>query len=127
MGHTLAANFFWWSFNLAEKDLVEKWALIPNDTDILIVHGPPHGYGDKAPRVGGKGFEHVGSPSLLEKIKIIKPKICVYGHVHGGYGTYKIPELPEIILANCSLLNEKYELVNKPMIFELPTLDSSAK
>ena len=42
--------FFDWAFNLREPELKSKWDLIPADTDILVVHGPPFGYGDAVPR-----------------------------------------------------------------------------
>ncbi|MGL4555322.1 MAG: metallophosphoesterase family protein, partial [Gemmataceae bacterium] len=37
--------FFDWAFNLYEADLQHKWALIPDGTDVLVLHGPPRGYG----------------------------------------------------------------------------------
>jgi Icc-related predicted phosphoesterase len=108
--------FFDWAFNLYENDLEKKWALIPKNTDILVVHGPPHTYGDYAPRPRGKGGEHTGSPSLLDKIREIEPKLAVFGHIHSGYGIYSIGNT---ILCNASLLNEKYQLVNDPVIINL--------
>ena len=45
-----------WAFNLPRGEpLAAKWALIPEDTDVLITHGPPHGHGDKGtvPSAGG--------------------------------------------------------------------------
>lgn len=107
--------FYDWAFNLYEKELAEKWALIPNDADIIVVHGPPHGYGDKAPRVGGRGYELTGSPSLLEKIKEVKPKLCVFGHIHEGRGEWK---LDNTILANVTILNGRYEMVYDPVVFK---------
>ena len=98
-----------WAFNLYEKDLAEKWELIPKDVDILITHQPPYGYGDLV------NSNNVGSPSLLAKIREIKPRLTVYGHIHNGYGVYKIPEL----LANVSLLNDEYKTVNQPTVFEV--------
>lgn len=108
--------FFDWAFNLYEDGLVEKWKNIPNDTDVLIVHGPPHGYGDNAPRPNGKGYENTGSPGLLAKIEEIKPKLVVFGHIHEGRGQW---QLGPTILANTTLVNRKYELVYEPMVFEI--------
>ena len=37
-----------WAFNLDRgKEIESKWAQIPDDTDILITHGPPHHILDK--------------------------------------------------------------------------------
>src|SRR5271165_6470160 len=43
--------FFDWAFNLYEDQLREKWEEIPEDTDVILTHSPPLGYGDKARRV----------------------------------------------------------------------------
>src|SRR5262245_54236823 len=51
--------FFDWAFNLREPDLAKKWALIPEGTDILVVHGPPFGYGDAVPE--RDSVRHTGS------------------------------------------------------------------
>ena len=109
-------TFFNWAFNLDEKDLVEKWKLIPSDVDILVLHGPPNGYGDKAPRSNDIGYENTGSISLLMKIKEIKPKLCIFGHIHEGRGKW---EIDTTILANVTLLDRVYNMVYEPMVFQL--------
>jgi 3',5'-cyclic AMP phosphodiesterase CpdA len=40
--------FYDWAFNLPRNgsELYSKWGAIPDDTDILITHGPPYGYLD---------------------------------------------------------------------------------
>lgn len=100
-------RFFDWAFNLDEPDLERKWSFIPNDTDILVLHGPPQGFGDWVPR-----DEHVGSPSLIKKIREIKPKLAIFGHIHSGYGVY---ESNGSTLANVSIVNEKYDWTNCPI------------
>ncbi|MFN4259188.1 MAG: metallophosphoesterase [Gemmataceae bacterium] len=103
--------FFDWAFNLQERRLRDKWALIPDQTDILIVHGPPRGYGD-----GVACGEHTGSPSLLERIDAIRPKLVVFGHIHEGRGEWR---LGDTILANVTILDEKYERQYEPWRVEL--------
>jgi Icc-related predicted phosphoesterase len=104
--------FYNWAFNLYEPDLVKKWSLIPTNTDILLLHGPPYGYGDWSI------YDHVhtGSPGLLEKIEEIKPKLVVYGHIHSSRGRYSVGDT---ILINASIVNEKYKPVNEPFVVEL--------
>ena len=105
-------RFFDWAFNLDEPDLERKWARIPEGTDILIVHGPPHGYGDLAgPNQFNPTGHHTGSPSLTRRILEVRPQLVVFGHIHEGYGVY---DLENMVLANVSLLNERYEMVNRP-------------
>ncbi|PWY66747.1 Metallo-dependent phosphatase [Aspergillus heteromorphus CBS 117.55] len=52
---------------------------IPEDTDILITHGPPRGHLD---------LGWLGCSLLLERLWEIKrrPRLHVFGHIHGGYG-----------------------------------------
>ncbi len=101
-----------WAFNLDEPELTKKWDLIPDDTDVLVLHGPPYGIGDFVPR----DKEYVGSPSLRERIDAIKPKLVVYGHVHSGYGRY---ELGPTLLVNAALKNEQYQPVNSIQVVEI--------
>lgn len=115
-GSPYTSIFFNWAFNLSENELKKKWAVIPDGVDILITHGPPRSFGDKAPRLDDLGYEHVGSPSLLERIKAVSPKLCVFGHIHAGRGLW---QLGKTTLANVSLLNDAYQVVHEPMEFEL--------
>lgn len=110
-------RFFDWAFNLDENELAEKWKLIPKDADILLLHQPPKGYGDIANSVVGgkmlKGvFEHAGSESLTSRIRDIRPKLVVYGHLHMGYGSYV---LDNTILINAAIVDEHYNPTNKPI------------
>lgn len=105
--------FFDWAFNLTEEELAKKWDLIPLDSNIVVLHGPVYNYGDGAPRRIRKEdeekwpeVEHVGSPSLLERLKLVKPKLAVYGHIHGGFGKWQIDNT---ILANVSYVDEAYK------------------
>ena len=59
--------FFGWAFNVPRMEIHKKWEKIPDDTDILITHGPPAGYGGMT----GSG-EEAGCESLLSKIKEVK-------------------------------------------------------
>lgn len=112
-------TFYDWAFNLDEEFLETKWDLIPQDTDIIIVHGSPYMHGDKVFHIrdGQEIEERVGSASLLRKILEIKPKLVVCGHIHSGYGIY---QAEETTIINCSLVNESYKPVNYPVLWEIP-------
>src|SRR2546423_1038173 len=44
-------RFMHWTFNLSRgSEIKRKGDLIPEDTDVLIMHGPPHGILDLVPR-----------------------------------------------------------------------------
>lgn len=115
-GSPWQTRFYDWAFNEDEPQLKKKWDLIPDDTDVLILHGPPRGFGDFAPRVNEAGGEHTGSPSLLKKIEKIKPKLVIAGHIHSGYGSYNIGDTKFL---NCSYVNEKYQPTNAIQIVEI--------
>ena len=103
-------EFYNWAFNLPRKgeELKRRWDNIPIDTDILITHGPAYGYVD---RVIGR-TEHLGCELLTDRIKEIKPKIHVCGHIHSGYG-YTFDGDTHYI--NAAVLNESYNYHHKPL------------
>ena len=109
-------EFYDWAFNLRADELPAKWALIPEDTDILICHGPPYGFGDLVLRDN----VNVGCPALLRKIEDIKPKLVVFGHIHCGRGNW---DYDGVRLANVTVVNEQYKMVYPPFEYELGDQD----
>ncbi len=108
-------RFFDWAFNLNRgAELAEKWKLIPNDTDILITHGPPFGILDEVPRQFW--VENTGCEELIKKVEEIRPKLHLFGHIHCGYGTTEKFGVKFINASNC---NESYEPSNPPIVFDL--------
>ena len=111
-GSPVTPWFFNWAFNRHRgNDIKRHWDLIPGDTDILITHGPMFRTLDK----GVKG-QHLGCKDLFDKIHEVKPKVHICGHIHEAYGNI---EKSGIKFLNASILNEKYEMTNSPIIFEL--------
>jgi predicted phosphohydrolase len=75
-----------WAFNLPRgAPLAEKWAMIPDDTDVLVTHGPPRGIGDRT--FDGRSE---GCDELLSRVKEVRPRFHVFGHIHEAAGTWKI-------------------------------------
>lgn len=104
--------FFDWAFNLERgKEIAEKWTLIPEDTDILITHGPPYSILDETPR-----GEMVGCEELFKVVQRIKPELHVFGHIHHSYGHLK---KFDVDFVNACVCNEAYEPVNAPIIVDL--------
>ena len=90
----------------------ERWDAIPDNTDILVTHGPPFGFLD----IPGHGVPHnVGCEWLRLRIDELRPKIHVFGHIHGSAGYYFNGHTHFI---NASVLNERYIYANKPLTFE---------
>lgn len=108
-------EFHQWAFNLPRGErLVEKWNLIPKDTNILVTHSPAHGIGDFVPYNGG---ENVGCKDLLDKIyNLDNLKLHISGHIHYSYGQMI---KNNVISVNASLCTERYECINKPIIIEI--------
>ncbi len=81
-GSPLALPFGPWPFMEPEERLAEVWRTIPDETELLVVHGPPHGLGDLT-RTG----THAGSPSLRARLaELPRLRIVVFGHIHEARG-----------------------------------------
>lgn len=93
--------FYDWAFNLEEEQLEQKWQLIPSNIDILLLHGPPQGYGDR-----NSQDEHTGSPSLTRRIQELQPRLAICGHIHEARGEYHIGNS---LIANVSQLDLQYQ------------------
>lgn len=109
-------EFMNWAFNLPRsgEDLEHMWSLIPDDTDVLITHSPPHGCRDVI------NYENVGCELLRFRVEQIKPALHVFGHVHDSYGGAVIRDQ---LYVNASICNEQYAPVNKPIIIDLTEVD----
>ena len=110
-----------WAFNFPKYDNGEQakyiWSKIPDDTDILVTHGPPYGILDEVPTdKWAIENSHVGCPLLLQRVKILKPKIHSFGHIHEGYGSIIIDEINFI---NASFCDGDYNAVNKPIVMDI--------
>jgi Icc-related predicted phosphoesterase len=81
-GSPYSNEFGRWAFGLPDKELQDIWNRIPDDTSILITHGPAFGNLDSCP--GGS----VGSISLREHLdtKLSNLKLHVTGHIHESRG-----------------------------------------
>ena len=108
-----------------EEELAEKWALIPDDVDILVTHGPPFGMLDLVDYDQHCGNYHVGSKSLAHRVGKIdddgdgRRRLLIFGHIHEGYGALDISnplhDKCTWKMINCSHVNEHYEPVNTPI------------
>jgi Icc-related predicted phosphoesterase len=103
-----------------EEELAEKFAQIPDDTDILVCHTPFLHMLDQ----NMDGY-HCGSMALRDAIDRVKPRLFVCGHIHEQGGSLIVYKQPGIgtenntICVNASHVNEYYRPVNKPLRIEL--------
>ena len=107
-------EFYSWAFNLPKNgiEIAGKWEAIPDNTDILITHGPSFGTLDT---VAGRQYDNLGCELLAQRIEVIKPKIHVCGHIHSGRG-YEFKNGTHFF--NASVLDEQYNYTQKPMTFD---------
>jgi Icc-related predicted phosphoesterase len=111
-GSPYQPEFCNWAFNLPRgPQLARKWAKIPDDTDVLITHGPPGGILDRV-----AGGELVGCNDLRKRVKEINPKLHVFGHIHEAYGWHWEDKTIFVNAANCDL---GYNPINKPVVVEI--------
>ncbi len=104
-------EFYDWAFNLPRgRQLAEMWALIPDDTDVLITHTPPYGILDQV-----ETGELVGCEDLREALLRVKPKLHVFGHIHQCYGFIRDNGTTYI---NACICNEDYYAINRPIVFD---------
>jgi len=70
------------AFNKSPAELAAIWAAIPDTTDVLITHMPPHSVRD----VGSAG-RNLGDRALLARVRALpRLRAHVFGHVHESHG-----------------------------------------
>jgi calcineurin-like phosphoesterase family protein len=106
-------EFHHWAFNRspAEKEIL--FAKIPDDTEILITHGPARGILDQVE----KGV-CLGEQELLEVItdRLPKLKLHFFGHIHAGHGQVQRERYRAF---NCAICTEAYIPENLPHQIDL--------
>lgn len=110
-------NFYDWAFMKSRGlHLEENWSHIPDDTDILLTHGPPFGIGDNT-----KLGELTGCMDLLNRVMNLPDlKYHAFGHIHNGSGIYTAKQLGvQTRFVNGSVLDDNYVFKNQPKTFWL--------
>ena len=70
-----------WAWNRKREKIHKTWDLIPDDTDIVISHGPPFGILDATYDRNNK-YDLCGCRNLMKRIIKVNPKLCLFGHIH---------------------------------------------
>lgn len=106
-GSPITPEFHNWAFNRKRGVEIKKyWDLIPQNTNILITHGPPYSILDQT----FNGM-YVGCEELLKTLEFVQPNYHIFGHIHEGFGYVK---LNETMFYNASSLDFNYNLRDKP-------------
>ncbi|MFK8081463.1 MAG: metallophosphatase domain-containing protein [Granulosicoccus sp.] len=115
-GSPITPRFCNWSFMRDPGEPIEAhWRLIPDDTDVLITHGPPYGIMDQVKRPDGQ-LERTGCPSLLERVQSISPVTHIFGHIHEGRGSFS---QNGVTYFNVCTMNEHYQRTYEPVVIDL--------
>lgn len=84
--------------------------LIPDGVDVLVTHEPPMMILDES------SGSHWGNTLLRSRVFKTKPKYHLFGHAHDAFGVEKHEG---IVFSNGTLLNDNYDIRNKPKVFLL--------
>lgn len=111
--------FYDWAFNFPEgsegrRVARETWAKIPDDTDVLVTHGPPYGILDR-----NLQREHCGDRDLPFALKRVKPRIHAFGHIHCAHGSMRHPGYGDTLFVNACICDEAYMPTQAPIVVDL--------
>ncbi|RPA93883.1 hypothetical protein L873DRAFT_1703499 [Choiromyces venosus 120613-1] len=98
-GSPWTPEFGFWAFNYPHD--IDRWNTdpskrrnktavdrdpIPENTDIVITHGPPKDLHDEV----YPSRQNVGCPHLRRAIERIRPRLHVFGHIHEAHGVTRV-------------------------------------
>lgn len=109
---------FGWSFEAASSRLRRIWTGVPDDTDLIVSHGPPLGAVDQD-HTGA----HLGDPEFArmlgrwhEERSSPPPQAIVCGHIHEAHGEGLVMGIRTHNVAVC---DAQYDPVHPATIFTL--------
>lgn len=97
--------FYNWAYNVRSESIGKYWDAIPDDTDILVTHSPPHNILDRC----ADGYR-AGCHQLESRVLEVKPRYHIFGHIHEDGG--KTQQGDGTVYVNASVLNEDYQVSN---------------
>ncbi len=103
-----------WAFNLPRdgNEIQQKWQAIPQNTDVLITHGPPFGILDE------ESGRCIGDRCLRERVLHIKPALHIFGHIHASHGEM---EWNGTHFINAAICDQAYKTTNPPIVVSIET------
>lgn len=114
----ITPEFCNWAWNRKRGAQIKRhWDAIPDDTNVLVTHGPPAGILDVVYNRAMVPIERVGCHDLMNRINELKQlKLHVFGHIHGSSGEMSFNGVKYI---NSSICDEMYLPTNPVREFEL--------
>lgn len=110
-GSPVTPYYFNWAFNYHEQEIQRHWELIPPAVDVLVTHGPPHLILDEV----GQNREAVGCLHLKKRLRQVRPRLHVFGHIHEGHGVQVADGTQHV---NAALCNARYQMAQPPIVID---------
>jgi len=113
-GSPVQPEFCSWAFNRKRgEEIARHWAKIPDDTQVLVTHGPPMSILDKL-----EDGTLVGCEELKKRVDQLKDlKLHTFGHIHCAAGEYTDPAGK--LFVNAAICTEEYKPTQNPHIINL--------
>ena len=115
-GSPVTPTFFNWEYNRNRgPDIKHHWDMIPDDTNVLITHGPAYGILDSV-RESFRGPQ--GCQDLKNRInQLSNLKAHIFGHMH--HNGHQALNINGIQFINAAICTDDYSPDNLPMIIDL--------
>lgn len=99
-----------WGFNRTHEELKNLYGKIPDDTNILVTHGPRYGVLDRL-----ESGEHVGEKELNANVeRLLDLQLHCFGHIHCAHG---VENNGRFTAANCAVVDDRYNYTWGPQSF----------
>jgi Icc-related predicted phosphoesterase len=117
-GSPVQPAFCNWAFNKQRgEEIARHWAKIPDDTQVLVTHGPPMSILDLVDK-GTSQEAHVGCEELLKRVNQLKDlRLHIFGHLHDNNGQFK--DSFGKLFVNAAICSEEYKPIQSPRIITL--------
>lgn len=116
-GSPYTPTFGNWYYMKPRHKTDKIWSQIPDDTDIVVVHGPPKGILDLSYDRSGR-LEYCGDTALRKHIlHRVKPKFMMFGHIHNTHdivnaGVMKLSKYPTIFSNGSVVTDGKFGILS---------------
>ncbi len=131
-GSPFTPNFGQWAFMKARNKINRVWDAIPDNTDIVITHGPPKGILDVSENYDNS-IEFCGDSSLKKRMLKLEPLLVCFGHIHNyrdhiNAGTMTLSGKKTVYSNGSVVTDRKFgKLTSNGNIFEINTLTYEMK
>jgi Icc-related predicted phosphoesterase len=95
-----------WAFNYKRNVAKVYWDSIPDNTNVIVTHGPCKGMLDLTDDKDSGNLVQVGCKALYNRVMEVNPSLHIFGHIHSenginNYGIYKGNYKTTFVNASC--------------------------